>query len=203
MVAGGDAAGDTLIDIENLIGSAHADTLVGSDLDNVLEGLAGGDVLDGRGGSDTASYVGSDAGVSVNLRTGATFGGHAAGDTLMGIENVTGSRFDDVLTASAAANAFDGGAGTDRVSYAGATAGVEINLALGRGFDGDAAGDTYANIENAEGGAGDDVLVGDAGANVLSGGDGADTLRGGGGGDRLQGGLGNDTYSFGQGDGVV
>ena len=37
---GGDAAGDTLTNIENLIGSAYADTLFGDDAENVL---AGGD----------------------------------------------------------------------------------------------------------------------------------------------------------------
>src|SRR5262245_7630333 len=49
----GDAAGDTLSEIENLIGSAQADTLTGDGGDNVLDGGAGNDTLDGGAGDDT------------------------------------------------------------------------------------------------------------------------------------------------------
>ncbi|KAB2858781.1 MAG: calcium-binding protein, partial [Bauldia sp.] len=45
--SGGDAQGDTLVSIENLIGSAFADTLIGNDGDNVLDGRAGADALNG------------------------------------------------------------------------------------------------------------------------------------------------------------
>src|SRR5262245_49661905 len=51
--SGGDAAGDTLSEIENLIGSAHADALTGDGDDNVLDGGAGNDTLDGGAGDDT------------------------------------------------------------------------------------------------------------------------------------------------------
>src|ERR687891_378388 len=61
-------------------------------------GGAGGDALDGGAGLDAASYAGSDAGVTVNLATGAGSGGHATGDTLTGIENVIGSIHADTLT---------------------------------------------------------------------------------------------------------
>ena len=44
---GGDAAGDTLTDIENLTGSSHADTLTGNNDANVLDGGSGGDTLNG------------------------------------------------------------------------------------------------------------------------------------------------------------
>jgi Ca2+-binding RTX toxin-like protein len=49
----GDAAGDTLIDIENLIGTELNDRLEGSDGDNVIEGGSGVDTLFGYGGNDT------------------------------------------------------------------------------------------------------------------------------------------------------
>lgn len=65
--SGGDAEGDLLIDIENLTGSAHADTLIGDGGNNVLEGGAGADHLDGGAGTDTASYASSREGVSVWL----------------------------------------------------------------------------------------------------------------------------------------
>ncbi len=199
--SGGHAAGDTFTSIENLIGSAYNDTLTGNDTDNVIEGGAGADTLAGGLGIDTVSYRGSSAGVTVNLLTNAVSGGDAAGDVLSGFENVTGSQFDDTLIASTVANVFDGLGGTDTVSYAGTTARVEINLALGRGFAG-AAGDTYANIEKATGGSGNDILTGDANANVLNGGAGDDTLNGGNG-DRLEGDVGNDTYTFGTGSGLI
>ena len=49
---GGDAAGDQLDSIENLVGSAHGDTLGGDDSDNVINGLAGDNNLYGYGGND-------------------------------------------------------------------------------------------------------------------------------------------------------
>ena len=42
---GGDAQGDTLVKIENLIGSLFADTLTGDANENILTGGAGGDVF--------------------------------------------------------------------------------------------------------------------------------------------------------------
>ena len=47
------AAGDTLTNIENLRGSAYADTLTGNGIANVLDGGAGADTLTGGGGADT------------------------------------------------------------------------------------------------------------------------------------------------------
>ncbi|MCS0588952.1 M57 family metalloprotease [Massilia norwichensis] len=51
-------------------------------------------------------------------------------------------------------------------------------------------------IENAIGGAGNDLIVGNAVANSISGGGGNDLLRGGGGDDRLDGGAGRDTAAY-------
>ena len=49
---GGEAQGDQLYNIENLIGSYFEDTLIGDDLINQLEGGSGDDSLSGRGGND-------------------------------------------------------------------------------------------------------------------------------------------------------
>ena len=48
----GDAAGDRLQLIENLVGSNHDDTVLGGNVANVLLGRGGDDVIDGRGGAD-------------------------------------------------------------------------------------------------------------------------------------------------------
>jgi serralysin len=52
---GGDAEGDTLNSIENIVGSDFADVLAGDGGANILQGLGGDDRLDG-GGGDNALY---------------------------------------------------------------------------------------------------------------------------------------------------
>jgi Ca2+-binding RTX toxin-like protein len=48
----GDAAGDTLIAIENLVGSEYADDLTGNAATNLILGLGGDDILNGGAGAD-------------------------------------------------------------------------------------------------------------------------------------------------------
>jgi len=57
----------------------------------------GADWLDGGAGSDTASYVASSGGVSVDLALGTGRGYGAEGDSLFGVENPSGSAWNDVL----------------------------------------------------------------------------------------------------------
>ncbi len=134
---------------DSLSGDAGNDKLYGGTGNDTLIGGAGADLLDGGAGTDLASYAASTAGVSVNLTTGLGAGGDAAGDTLTGIENVTGSAFDDTLTGDSGANVLDGGAGNDLL-------------------DGGAGNDSLY------GGAGNDTLIGGAGSDVLDGGAGTD-----------------------------
>ncbi|WP_137045769.1 S8 family serine peptidase [Pseudolabrys sp. FHR47] len=218
LAAGRDfATGATLISIENVTGSAFNDILIGDGNANVLtggdgndtfDGGAGADTLNGDAGTDTASYASAGAAVSVNLTTQREY---SQGDILNSIENVSGSAFNDVLVGDGSANVltggdgndtFDGGAGadtlngdagTDTVSYASAGAAVSVNLATQREYS---QGDILNSIENVSGSAFNDVLVGDGSANVLTGGDGNDTLQGGGGLDTLNGDNGIDTASF-------
>ena len=221
--AGGDAQGDKLATIENLIGSNFADVLTGNAGANtlragagndVLVGSGGGDIMDGGADVDAADYSVSTAGVTVSLVTGLGIGGFAAGDTLISIENLVGSKFNDVLTGDAGANLISGGAGVDlvvggagadslnggadidTVSYATSTAGVTVNLGLGTGLGGDAEGDTLSGFENLIGSNFADILFGDAGKNTISGGTGNDHLYGTGGGDTFDGGAGLDWIDY-------
>ena len=120
--SGGDAAGDTLAGIENVKGSLYQDTLTGDGAANVLQGLLGDDVLRGgaeadtlQGGSgfDTASYYSGAARVLVSLVSGIGSGGEAQGDTLSGIENLSGSQGNDSLYGNAGVNVLQGWNGND------------------------------------------------------------------------------------------
>jgi streptogramin lyase len=113
--SGGDAQGDVLGGIENVIGSAFGDTLTGDNGNNTLIGGVGADTLTGGLGIDTADYSASAAAVSVNLLNGTGSGGDAQGDVLSGIENVVGSNQADTLTGNNGSNVLAGGLGTDRL----------------------------------------------------------------------------------------
>lgn len=114
--SGNEAEGDTLKNIENILGSRNPDTLTGDHNDNVISGMASGDVIDGKEGFDTASYIGSDAGVAIDLASGSATGGHATGDMLVNIENLFGSSYDDILIGNERVNIFDGKNGSDTLT---------------------------------------------------------------------------------------
>lgn len=205
---------DTIRNIESIRGGSGDDALVGDGLANELFGLAGDDLLRGGAGNDrlaggdgtdTASYAGSKAGVTVSLLTSGFQDTIGAGtDRLAGIENLTGSRYndsltgdvgnnvltgdtgDDVLNGRAGNDRLDGGDGSDTASFAGATAGVKVSLAIKGAQDTIGAGiDTLVDIENLKGTSQADVLTGNGADNVLAGREGNDTLTGGAGKDRF------------------
>lgn len=120
-------------------GNAADNRILGNAGNNLLAGLGGADLLDGGVGLDTASYLASALGVAVSLASGVGAGGDAAGDTLLGIENLTGSALADTLEGDGGANLLDGRGGDDRL-------------------EGGAGADTL------EGGTGADTLAGGAGA---------------------------------------
>ncbi|MBM9531952.1 hypothetical protein JWG42_17505, partial [Desulfoprunum benzoelyticum] len=142
--SGGDAQGDVLLSIENVIGSVFNDELWGDNqTNNILYGGAGNDTLygdrspdtlDGGEGLDTASYRWSSSEVVVDLtRQGGgqtQAGGDAQGDVLTGIENLTGSDYNDVLTGDSDANVLNGLAGDDAI-----TAGAGDTVDGGAGLD--------------------------------------------------------------------
>ena len=153
---GGDAEGDTLVSIENVLGSAQRDTLVGDDGNNVLDGGAGNDQVRGGNGNDTLSGgEGNDVlrggngqdGLSGGVGDDTLFGGNDA-DLLLGDDG------NDTLAGEAGEDILQGGRGNDSLS------GGTENDAL-------------------SGGEGDDSLSGDDGDDLLAGGLGDDLLDGG------------------------
>lgn len=225
-----------------LVGYAGDDTLLGGDGDDTLEGGLGADTLNGGANSasgastssgDTARYVRSAAAVTVDLKlTGAQTsanGSDALGDTLVGIENVVGSAYNDTITGDAADNKLFGLAGIDNL-YGGAGDDVlsgddgndnlygedgadSISGGLGNdklyggaqndvldGGDGDDQLFGQTEDDTLSGGLGNDILNGGTGNDVLAGGEGNDNLVGDTGNDTLEGGLGNDTLNGGAGD---
>jgi Ca2+-binding RTX toxin-like protein len=81
-----------------------------------LIGGPGDDFLLSLGTNDTASYAGAPAGVAADLSASMATDGTGGTDTLLGIENVTGSAFNDSLTGDDLANVFQGGAGNDTLT---------------------------------------------------------------------------------------
>lgn len=190
-------------------------TIEGTPGDDLLASTAANEAIDGKGGSDTVSYAGVGGPVTVDLSLAGAAQATGAGgrDTLISIENLTGSALGDRLTGGAGANLLDGGggddvlagggggdvlaggAGTDTASYAGAAGGVTVNLGLSGLQDTGGDGvDRLSSIENLVGSNAGDSLKGNAGANVIEGMGGADSLEGGAGDDILKGGDGDDSY---------
>ena len=196
VVSGGDATGDILININNLVGSQSNDTLTGDNTSNYLfgyrgndllqggegddslEGGRGADLIEGGSGSDLVTYDHSFAGVYVNLTTGSLSGGHAEGDTLVGIEHLAGSNYNDILIGDSISNAIIGELGDDQL--VGAAGDDSINGGVGN--------DTLS------GDLGNDSLYGSSGSNLLDGGLGNDLLVSESSTDTLRGGAGNDVY---------
>ncbi len=205
LTTGANSDGDTLVGIENVTGTAFddvlsgdagANTLVGGAGNDILLGDAGADLLIGGDGLDVADYSTSAVGVYINLATGVNHGGDAEGDVLVGIENLKGSAFDDVLIGSAETTNLDGGGGNDILDYSLSLGGVTVNIATNFAFGGFATGDVISNFENLRGSASADDLSGNNGANQIFGGAGNDTIAGGAGADLVDGGDGNDTVDY-------
>ena len=223
-VMGGHAEGDVLIEIENVIGSDYEDVLVGNDGANRLEGGAGADQLDGGAGIDWVSYQWSDAGVVVDLTEDTAEGGHAQGDVITNIENVTGSDYGDVLWGDEGANRLEGGEGDDELYggagadtlnggpgddyayYTSSSVGVLVRLHNARSVKyGEAEGDTLIDVEHLVGSEHNDILAGDGEDNILEGRNGDDVLYGGpaGGDDEMYGGNGDDRIFGGKGNDIL
>jgi Ca2+-binding RTX toxin-like protein len=165
-----------------------------------------------------------DAGISIDRAydasslSGGTMGEHdttrVSNDIVFGdggANILVGGRGDDILVGGAGGDQLRGGEGSNWASYQNAASGVVASLVAPQTNTGDAAGDSYSNIQNLigspqrdiltgngldnriAGANGDDDLYGMGGLDTLYGGGGNDRLEGGAGADRLFGGAGNDT----------
>jgi Ca2+-binding RTX toxin-like protein len=188
------AGKDTLTGIELLYGSKFDDVLTGDAQDNYLWGSDGNDklyggagddhlsggmgtnVVDGGDGFDTADYAFSDRGVVIELDLNRAYsrdGTNAIKDTLVSIEAVMGSAYDDIIYGNAAENYLFGDAGNDVLVANGG------NDTLDGGDGNDRVVSSYtSNGEILLGGAGNDrVIMAGSGTAMLDGGDGDDTIQ--------------------------
>ncbi len=172
---GGEAAGDTFVSVENVLGSDFDDHITGNFDRNQLYGGGGDDWLDGANGPDVLV-------------------GGAGNDTLVG--GLEG----DTLYGGAGADTLIGGDKYDWARYNDSPAGVTVDLAAGTGSGGHAEGDTLEGIEFLWGSGHADTLLGDDGVNMIRGGAGDDVIRSRGGNDILEGHAGADLFVFGAGD---
>ncbi|MCI8211642.1 hypothetical protein AUC61_19105 [Pseudomonas sp. S25] len=97
-----------------LSGGAGNNYLYGDNGNDILFSEAGNEVLDGGAGNNTASYALAESGVTVSTaQLGPQNTGGAGTDTLINIQNLIGSDYDDHLSGDYEANIINGGAGND------------------------------------------------------------------------------------------
>jgi Ca2+-binding RTX toxin-like protein len=176
--------------VDDLGGGNVVDT--GSGRDIVENRKESGNVITLGTGNDT--YIGRGFGSFATDPFDEVFGGK--GDDLIAVETFKSRYFggadDDSFFSVGWQNTFNGGSGTDSISYAprdtdstqGGSA-VTINLAQGFAQTGASRRETLISIENATGSGAGDLIIGNGKANRLEGAGGADELEGGGGADRF------------------
>jgi Ca2+-binding RTX toxin-like protein len=135
---------------DTIFGYGGNDSIFGLGGNDEIKGGGGADTLNGGSGTDTANYSDSSVGVVVSLISGAGSGGTAQGDTLISIENLTGSAHDDLLVGNDGNNVLTG---------------LEDNDTLKGG----------GGADTLYGDSGNDRLKGGGGADTLNGGSGIDT----------------------------
>ena len=154
-----------------------------------LSGSSAKDTIDGGGGPDVISGKGDD-------------------DVLLG------GAGNDVLSPGSGSDTVEGHGDADRVTYLGRPNDVKVTLFDNAANDGELGeGDNVkSDVENVDGGDGDDTLTGTSGPNTLYGGEGHDSLFGGAGqdflagqedGDNLFGQAGEDTGTGGEGGDLI
>ena len=199
---------------DSIFAGAGDDLLLGETGNDILTSGLGNDTLNGGSGTDMANYVDMTRSIIADMTINEVRIGDET-DTLISIENLTGSVYGDYIVTdgsdnriralgnydwmvgSEGADYFDGGNGRDMISYVFASSRVEVNLDTGRGIVGQAAGDRYVDVERVTGSIYSDLVYGGDAAEDFRGLGGFDWFVGSGGGkDRYDGGSGKDTVSY-------
>lgn len=158
---------DTLTNVEGVTGTIFNDTLIGSARDEVFDGGAGRDVINMGAGFDELRFnrvgdrtPGHGIVVDFNAVKNIVDDGYGNTENALGVERISGSRFDDMLTGDGKANRLYGNDGNDTVSG-------------GLGADGLGGG---WGADRISGGGGDDYITGDGGNDTVSGNAGQDAF---------------------------
>ena len=205
---GGDAQGDRLAEIENILGSAFDDELTGDVEKNRIEGGDGEDEIDGDAGDDTLlggadddTIAGGDGRDELDGGTGTDTARFAGNQADFAFAALSGGS----VSATAQNGEVDILSNFEFLEFLDGT--VAIGDVIGGGNPG--GGDVPTpgndvltgteNIDNINGLGGDDLITGLGGADLLSGAAGNDTVAGDQGADRLFGNGGDDSIEGGQG----
>lgn len=214
-------------DLDAFVGEFSGNTRYFVNNGQLLVSKPGNDVLTGTpSNNDTVTYASAIAPITVSLAIGVQQNTGGAGlDTLINIENLVGSSFNDNLIGNTKNNSLNGRAGNDTLdggvgsdsmigglgndSFVVNVVGDVVTENLNEGTDTVNSSVTYtlpANVENLTltgaspiNGTGNglvNTITGNAANNQLNGGAGNDTINGGIGIDRLTGGIGNDIFRF-------
>tara|TARA_R110002096_G_scaffold415163_1_gene616714 strand:+ start:106724 stop:109171 length:2448 start_codon:yes stop_codon:yes gene_type:complete len=119
------------------------DTIFGGDGRDDIYGGAGADYIDGGDGlEDRVNYYRSPEAVTIDLAEGTATGGYADGDTVVNIERVSGTAFDDVITGDDNDNQLSGGEGGNDILNGGG--GNDLLFGIGELYGG--TGDDRTSI---------------------------------------------------------
>ena len=221
---------------DRIFGENGNDTIFGEGDDDYLVGGSGNgwpsDILNGGSGNDTASYITAKTSVAASLAEKTGWGGDAAGDQFISIENLEGSYFNDLLIGDDGANILSGLSGNDQLygrlgddtldggeGNNNLDAGEGNNtIKAGSGNDGIYAGSGNDVIDAGAGdnrifagegkneittGSGNDIISGGSSADIINAGDGNNQILAASGENKITTGSGNDTINAGSGNNTI
>lgn len=157
---------------DTIFGGDGRDVIFAGDGDDFIVGGFGLDRIHGGSGNDTISWDNLDSGLSVDLKKQRVRFNTGGSEHFSSIENIIGSRGDDVIKGDHFNNILRGNLGNDRLEGKG---GNDV-LVGGEGNDHLAGGD---GNDTFFGDAGDDKSIGGKGFDFIFGGEGNDFIDGG------------------------
>ncbi|WP_305883677.1 calcium-binding protein [Alsobacter ponti] len=227
---GGDAQGDVVSNVENIIGSttgsnvltgtAGANSLTGGNAADTLTGGGGADTLLGFGGNDSLTGGSTannslDGGAGNDTLLGGAFFDAVRGDTLLGgagndsidgnggKDSVDGGDGNDVLLWTGDGTVL-GGAGSDTLTLVGLDTGITLfQIDIGASGIESYNGSSRGEVQRVTGGTGNETITTGSGADRVNSGAGNDRITTGAGNDTINSGTGQDTVLAGDGDDSV